>query len=232
VPRSHTCPSCLYELARIRAVPDVHYGLGVVVCPRCQNACVRARHPDHAFWRSFRRVYQSLRLLFVTLIVTVLVGLGTWGMVTWADDLFTSSQRDIELFSTLKRGDLSDFLAIWVMLGVMVIGGCLIRLVYWHKSFITAILMFLIPAAFFSSIDITTGIFFHMYAAIFSFDPPNHFPSQSDIALRAQYFGAVSIIALIGLATGSLLRPFFMRAPLRKFRRNRRTLQRRRTRTD
>ncbi len=59
MPRSHICPSCLTELARIRAVPEPHYRLPIVVCPGCSLACVRTKHPDQAFWRGIRRGVRS-----------------------------------------------------------------------------------------------------------------------------------------------------------------------------
>ena len=54
MPASHVCPDCGTDLARLHALPDPHYGLRLVRCPRCERVCVRARDPLKVLWRSLR----------------------------------------------------------------------------------------------------------------------------------------------------------------------------------
>jgi hypothetical protein len=56
VARSHLCASCGFELAGLRAPPDAHYALPVVVCPRCERAWVRRPHAGDATRRSALRL--------------------------------------------------------------------------------------------------------------------------------------------------------------------------------
>lgn len=66
---SHACASCGLELASIRAAPDPHYGLAVVVCPRCRTACTRSRPDIVRWWRSVRRPLRSALLLALQLVI-------------------------------------------------------------------------------------------------------------------------------------------------------------------
>jgi hypothetical protein len=61
---SHVCLGCGLDLALVRPIRDVHYGLPLVICPRCDAACVRRRHPLQHSWRSFLRVRKSLCTMF------------------------------------------------------------------------------------------------------------------------------------------------------------------------
>lgn len=63
VARSHICLGCGTELAHVAAPPDRHYGLPVVVCPRCTLACVRRPFAGRARWRTFLRTVATSRRL-------------------------------------------------------------------------------------------------------------------------------------------------------------------------
>jgi|GEM_PF-3048365 len=66
------------ELAHLTAPPDPHYGLPVVVCPRCTVASVRRPFGGTARWRSFlRTVAVSRRLVFGIWMFCLLTLLGT-----------------------------------------------------------------------------------------------------------------------------------------------------------
>lgn len=56
MPISHVCQGCGEDLAALRPGPDPHYGLRVIVCPRCRLASVRTREPMIAGWRYGRRL--------------------------------------------------------------------------------------------------------------------------------------------------------------------------------
>jgi len=104
VPKSHICPSCLTELAKVRAIPDPHYGLAVVVCPSCLLATVRTRHPDIEFWRGFRRFHQSLRVVIAkVLLMALLAGVMTL-LISAAGDIYTPFGR-FDLMYPFRDGD-------------------------------------------------------------------------------------------------------------------------------
>lgn len=60
MPTHHACAACGYPLHRLRAVPDPHYGLGVVVCPGCLTAVVRRRDPAVQGFRTGWKVARAL----------------------------------------------------------------------------------------------------------------------------------------------------------------------------
>lgn len=68
---AHICPCCGINLERIRASPDGVYGLPVVVCPGCQAAWVRRRHPQWAWWRGCVRGITGVRKLMVRVVVVL-----------------------------------------------------------------------------------------------------------------------------------------------------------------
>lgn len=60
---AHVCMECGWDLARVRVRQDPHYGLPLVICPRCTTACVRRRHPLWNGFDTLRRVDCVLTLL-------------------------------------------------------------------------------------------------------------------------------------------------------------------------
>lgn len=71
---AHICLQCGLDLARIRVSRDPHYGLPLVVCPRCSTACVRRRHLIEQGWRTTRRLIRSLLALGGQLLAVVIIG--------------------------------------------------------------------------------------------------------------------------------------------------------------
>src|SRR5262249_31403891 len=65
---AHICLGCGLDLARQHPRKEPHYGLPLVVCPRCATACVRRRHPIVVRWRQFRRVDWALSILVVKML--------------------------------------------------------------------------------------------------------------------------------------------------------------------
>ncbi|MFG0259296.1 MAG: hypothetical protein ACF8LK_03000 [Phycisphaerales bacterium JB041] len=75
--RSHICLGCGTELAHLAAPPDRHYGLPVVVCPRCTLASVRRPFGGRARWRTFLRSAATVRrLVFGACMFALLTVLG------------------------------------------------------------------------------------------------------------------------------------------------------------
>ncbi|MDQ7013330.1 MAG: hypothetical protein Q9O74_05460 [Planctomycetota bacterium] len=75
--RSHICMGCGKELARLRAPPDPHYGLPVVVCPGCGLACVRRPRGGLARWHTFLRALGAgLKLVGGGMLLVAVLALG------------------------------------------------------------------------------------------------------------------------------------------------------------
>ena len=70
---AHVCLGCGFDLARVRAGADPHYGLPLIICPQCTTATIRRKHPlQKGFrfclrldWTLFILVAQVLALLFM-----------------------------------------------------------------------------------------------------------------------------------------------------------------------
>jgi hypothetical protein len=73
---SHACPTCATELASIRAFVDPELGLPLVVCPSCDQAHVRTRHPDAEFKRWALQTICGLACLMIRLNLIALAGFG------------------------------------------------------------------------------------------------------------------------------------------------------------
>ena len=77
VVRSHVCIACGQDLAQLRAPPDAHYGLPVVVCPVCAQACVRRPYGGMARWRSTVRLWRTSMGLVIRLVLLALFTIAT-----------------------------------------------------------------------------------------------------------------------------------------------------------
>lgn len=76
---SHLCTRCGTELARVRSRADVVLGLRVVVCPTCNAASVRRRHPGAALWRWWLRALAAANVLVMQTIGMLLAIMGVAG---------------------------------------------------------------------------------------------------------------------------------------------------------
>ncbi|MFG0251717.1 MAG: hypothetical protein ACF8NJ_02450, partial [Phycisphaerales bacterium JB038] len=63
MPLPHFCEQCGFDLTRVRPRTDPVYRLPLVLCPQCDAACVRRRHPLNARWRQIRRALASCWVL-------------------------------------------------------------------------------------------------------------------------------------------------------------------------
>lgn len=98
MPRSHVCFSCGLDLAPVRAVPDPHYALPVVVCPRCETASVRRRRdPVIQGYRAATRLTKSTSVLGLQALLTLVLLLGygftIFGLENLAQDLKVAPAR-------------------------------------------------------------------------------------------------------------------------------------------
>ena len=75
--RCHVCSTCGMDLRRLRALRDPHYRLPIVVCPECETAIVRRRHPIEVRWRRLRALLTSLAVMLIQIAL-----LGTFVTVT------------------------------------------------------------------------------------------------------------------------------------------------------
>lgn len=206
------------ELAGIRAAPDPHYGLPIVVCPRCAYACVRTKHPDIEFWRGFRRLQNSVRDLIVRLALIVGAALLFWMLVMVSDELYSPSGRFDPLFP-FAIGDLDYLIG-----GVSVLGGAVfltmvVSMLMSHRNALFGAMILIPLALFFITIDYTTTGAMHLIATIADFDFGGRMPRGSEMIDRFQRFGYFMSVSMIGVVPAIMLRKTINNTPRRRFRR-------------
>ena len=216
VAKSHICPSCLTELARIRAVLDVHYGLPIVVCPSCSAATVRTRHPDIEFWRGVRRFHWAMRNLLAKLALTVLAGLVFWLIVMASEDIFSPGRFD--LVYPYYSGDPGLAIGASVTMGVSVVLMMTVVLLYSHRSIFFAVGVLLLVSLFFVTIEYQILWMNHAMGLIGRFDPDIRLPRGYEVARRMERFGFLAGVSLLGIVPAFLLRGMIERGPARRFR--------------
>ncbi|MBL4808576.1 MAG: hypothetical protein JKY43_00760 [Phycisphaerales bacterium] len=218
MPISHICPSCLTELAKVRAVPDPHYGLAVVVCPSCQTASVRTRHPDIEFWRGFRRFHQSLRMVIAKVfLMALLAGVMTL-LISAAGDIYTPFGR-FDLMYPFRDGDpWTTIFGMGVLVGSAIVMMVAVLLMS-HQPRIYAIVILLgLTLVLFTS-DYTINWIGIQIANIADFQQQHTLPKASEMIGRFQRYGFLSGVSLLGLVPAYLLRGIIERGPARRFRR-------------
>ncbi len=228
VPRSHTCPSCLTELGRIRAAPDPHYGLPVVVCPSCSLATVRQRHPDIEFWRSFRRVHSAIRGVVLRIGLTIggaaLIAL----FVMVSDDMFTIHGQFSPEYP-FTTGDPQLAMGALMLLGTCVLLMMSVVLLYRHRSIFFAIAIMLGLTLFILTLDYTFVWIERTMAQLFTFFSDARYPRRSEMMGRFIRFAFIGSCSLLGVVPALLLGGIVDRSDRRRFRRllNKRRKQRR-----
>ncbi len=71
---AHVCFGCACDLAGVRAIPDPHYALPLVLCPGCGKAHVRQTHPFHARWIASLRIGTAVTaLIFQNVVALTLI---------------------------------------------------------------------------------------------------------------------------------------------------------------
>lgn len=231
VPQSQTCPSCLTELARIRAIPDPYYGLPIVVCPTCKAASVRTRHHDIEFWRGFRRFHSVLRIVFAkALLMLIFSGLMTL-LILSAGDVFMPFGRFNPSFPFTSGDAWSILSAVGILIGSVLLTASVSVLIR-HKPIYQSLLIFLILTTCFLTIDYSVSWSGIMLAKIGNFQPRHHLPTNSEMMRRFSQFGFLFAISIIGLIPAIPLRMLIDRAPKRRFRRLLRKRRKQRTSND
>lgn len=218
MPQSQTCPSCLTELARIRAVPDPQYRLPIVVCPTCKIASVRSKHHDIEFWRGIRRFHSALRIVFAKVLLMLICSGLMALLIVAAGDVFMPFGRFNPSFP-FSSGDVwSVMSAVGILLGSMLLtagASVLIR----HKPIYQALLIFLFLTAFFLTIDYSVSWSGIMLAKLGGFQQRHYLPTNSEMTRRFSQFGFLFAISLLGLIPAIPLRKLIDLAPKRRFRR-------------
>ncbi len=134
---AHICCQCGFELARVRAAIDPHYGLPLVCCPGCGCQQVRRRHPAWLRWRQAQHFLQalthggiSLLLLFVVIVFSLILAENLLGEIDASWQMFQQLlQAEYEI--TFNR--VLDVLVIYCWLGVAAVtGGAFVTGVLYH----------------------------------------------------------------------------------------------------
>lgn len=229
MPISHTCPSCCRELGHIRAIPDPHYALGVVVCPRCANATVRTRHPDRVYWQHVRRLRKSLQQLVLAFIFTALVTGATIGMSYWINPEITARP------ARYIPPDLSDP-AIPFQLGIagflIILCGCIARTIYAHLRFYQVLVMFLLLIGFFLNIDWLVARLMQYISTLFGAGADIRMASANEITRRTMSTVLLLPSFLVGMFVGTVCNRMIEKSASRRTVRIRRRLRKRRSRLD
>lgn len=213
-------------------MPDPHYGLPVVVCPGCKLACVRTKHPDQEFWRSFRHHFRAFRMLFLVLMVTCVSSLAIWGMVFWGIDLFGTRRDRLALSRVLDPSNIDEQIGLVVILLIAMGAGASMRLVYGHRRATTAMLILMICSAFWITIDISSELLMQLMAWAVNYQRNWYFPSDNELIMRLQLYALLMIVAAIGLVPGAMLHRMVLIGNRKRFRKIRRKLRKRQHRLD
>ena len=229
MPVSHTCPSCCFELGSVRAAPDPHYGLGVVVCPRCTYAVVRTRHPDRVFWQSVRKTRNSLVRLFLTIVFTALSLSATIGMGFWLMPEITSKA------GKYISPDLStpQFPAMVTIVHVMVLmSGCVARVIYGHLRFFRVVGVYLALMLVFWNIDWLVSGLLEIINQVFQAQGDIDVPSKNEMIRRFLMMLIIVPIFIVGMGIGSFFNRLIDMGTNKRIVRIRRRLRKRRSRLE
>ncbi|MGV6813618.1 MAG: hypothetical protein ACWA5W_01260 [Phycisphaerales bacterium] len=228
MPRSHICPSCLSELGRIRAVPDEHYGLGVVVCPRCRLASVRTKHPDREFWRSYHRMRVTVGTVVGKALFTVLMGIFLWGMTQWATEVFADYRGRLDLIGPFGSVDVSTALGAWLIPLFALVIGALTRAIFGHWRAIWAGVFILVVGLFWLTAEYTFGALEIGLSKLARYHSQTVLPSHHDMIVLFKLYGLIAILVLLGLLPGMWLSAMIARSEHKRFRKLRKKLRKRR----
>ncbi|MDF1809030.1 MAG: hypothetical protein P1U42_04975 [Phycisphaerales bacterium] len=219
MPKSHICPTCLVELARIRAVPDPHYGLPVVVCPGCNAACVRTKHPDREFWRQYLRTNIAIRLVIGKFAMTLIMGLILWGFVVWAEDIFVDFRGNLHLVESFTALDINTALGSWGIVLFSFIMGYSIRIMYAHHRFWVPLVILVSVGAFFGTIDYSTSKLVELIALVGNFETTTDNITVNALLIRGKLLMLILIPILLGFLAVRVLSGSMRKSQSNKFRR-------------
>ncbi len=227
VPRSHICPSCLFELGSIRAIPDPHYGLGIVVCPRCSLACERAKHPDQVFWKSFNRVRQALGFIVLKMFMSLIIGLILTGLTHTFFETFLRSHRKVAFFDPLSAHDPTELALAWMCVLFPILTGLFARPIFHHLPKLIAGLILLSFGLFILSAEYMFGRVILFLELIAQFDSGQRFISNRAYFDELQAFGIVAILFCLGLYPGQFLSNAIQSSWAKRGRKKRKKLRKR-----
>jgi hypothetical protein len=229
MPISHTCPCCCRELGHIRAVPDPHYALGVVVCPRCAYASVRTRHPDRVYWQHIRRLRKSLQQLGLVLIFTALAAGATIGMSLWILPEITARP------ARFIAPDLSTP-AVPFQLGIagflVILCGCIARTIYAHLRFSRVLVMFLLLIGLFLNIDWLIARLMQFISTLAGVGADIHLANGHEIMRRMMSVAILLPFFSLGMLIGMVFNRLIAKSTSKRTVRIRRRLRKRRSRLD
>ncbi|MEZ6164499.1 MAG: hypothetical protein R3B67_08700 [Phycisphaerales bacterium] len=229
MPISHTCPSCCAELGHLRAVPDPHYGLGVIVCPRCTHAVVRVRHPDRVFWQQMRRLRKGLFQLWLANMFAALATGATIGMAFWLLPQLTSRA------GRYKQPDIADPSVpaqIIVAVIMLLLCGIIARVVYAHLRFRSVLVLFLVLIGVFCFIDAIIGRLILFALTLGNAVEDIGMPTALELKRRSLMLPLVMPVFVLGMIAGGQLNRLIERGSGKRIVRIRRRLRNRQARLD
>jgi len=124
MPIAHICLSCGQGLSRVRPRIEPHNGLRIVVCPRCDRACVRARLWASDAWKTLLRRAWIVGLI----VIKIAVSLFLMAMMVIAATSF--AMGDFDFSAGLPRG--FWFIAAIAFVGLPVVTGAWLTLAFDH----------------------------------------------------------------------------------------------------
>ncbi len=226
---SHTCPSCCRELGHIRGVADAHYGLGVIVCPGCEKAVVRTRHPDLLFWKRVRVVRKSLQRLALGLVFAGLSTGATIGMAFWMMPEITDRNGRYQM-PDIASPEIPFQIGIAILITTMC--GCIARTVYAHLRFPLVLGMFLVLIGVFLNIDWLISLLMIFVSDLASADVDIRTATSSEIRRRLLACLALLLPFLAGMGIGVFFNRMIEHTSSNRVVRIRRRIRKRRSRLD
>jgi hypothetical protein len=119
---AHICLACGWDLARVRVQTEPHYGLPIVICPRCDAVSVRRVHPIWKTWKTLRRIDWALTVLLAQIVLALgLTAANLVGAVSLAAALHrligTGAGRDIWWFLLVPTLVIAPITGAWLTAG-------------------------------------------------------------------------------------------------------------------
>ena len=220
----------MQELARIRAVPDQHYALPIVVCPGCSTACVRTKHPDQEFWRELRSLIRSLRVLILKLILIALLPLLVLLSIGTAINMIEGSPLRTNGLIKMPSIIASDPYGISTASLLAILCVCVIRLSLHHLRAWAALGVLWGAVGLWTIGFLSPTLFRITLESIFGYELTTARWNAQDIKTASLGFALIFALSLLGLVPGAYYHPSATRGPQTRYRKIRRRLRRRRTR--
>lgn len=222
---SHACAGCGSDLTYLRAAPDPHYHLPIVVCPSCDLAVVRRKPEMSRIAKRYRRGRSSwwalsnrVSLLVISLLVTVsatealaIDALDRWNGVTkgWAPSFGEEG--------FVFRDPLHDRALIVAGIGFWVGSWLVGTLPHWNPW--KAVGAFGALAALFVTALAGAGAALSSFAISKGLPWPDSVPTAPELLVHLGAIGVCMLVAAgLGLPAGMLLRKSFDKRTSRRMR--------------